>query len=418
MRLKSIRIQNFKTLQDVFLDDLPDLAVFIGANGAGKSTIIEVFRFMKDCVERDLLGALSSEAGRRGGFQQLRSKGQNGAIMLEFVFSAVSIDSDRMLRYLLEINIEDKEIIIEREELYITEQILNQHLNSLKNRLDSSPIEHVSLSDNLSLSNESVIFIRTHNVPNIITFADNQQRGTYPKSSLAIKMLTIFGGPSTEYCQLIIQYFQKAAFSELKDLTNNLPTTYESEKHLDTDGLNLPQVIKYILERNKDSWGKVLGKFRHMVPEVETVEVHETPDQRLYMTLKPKHLGGSFANDQLSPGTLRMLAYLVLLNEPEPHDLLLIEEPENDIYHTNLPSLLESMRNYGYASQHQVFVTTHSPMLLSAAEPQEVYYMFKENGYTKVVRASDNPKIMEEINFGDKIGALWSRGEIPDITPR
>ena len=50
MKISSIRVQNFKALQDVQITDVPPLAVFIGANGTGKTTLFHIFGFLKDCL--------------------------------------------------------------------------------------------------------------------------------------------------------------------------------------------------------------------------------------------------------------------------------------------------------------------------------------------------------------------------------
>ncbi|MDR1157158.1 MAG: AAA family ATPase [Oscillospiraceae bacterium] len=47
MRIESLEIHNFKSLQNVSLTDLPGMAVFVGRNGVGKTTLFDVFGFVK-----------------------------------------------------------------------------------------------------------------------------------------------------------------------------------------------------------------------------------------------------------------------------------------------------------------------------------------------------------------------------------
>ncbi len=50
MELKSIRIQNYKALQNIRLTDIPKFLVLVGANGSGKSSIFAVFGFLRDSL--------------------------------------------------------------------------------------------------------------------------------------------------------------------------------------------------------------------------------------------------------------------------------------------------------------------------------------------------------------------------------
>ena len=86
-----------------------------------------------------------------------------------------------------------------------------------------------------------------------------------------------------------------------------------------------------------------------------------------------------------------------------------IEEPENQLYPQLLPELAEELR--GYANRGgQVFVSSHSPDLLNAANPQEVFWLTKREGRTGVRHASDNKQIMALVAEGDQLGNLWNQG--------
>ena len=54
MKIEKIRIQNFRSLHNIELDNIPSLAVFVGENGSGKSTIFQVFAFLKDALKNNI----------------------------------------------------------------------------------------------------------------------------------------------------------------------------------------------------------------------------------------------------------------------------------------------------------------------------------------------------------------------------
>jgi len=111
----------------------------------------------------------------------------------------------------------------------------------------------------------------------------------------------------------------------------------------------------------------------------------------------------------VSDGTIKMLAYLTLLYDPKPHPLLCVEEPENQLYPTLLWDLAEEFRTYAMRGE-QVFVSTHSPDFLNAANLDEVFWLAKEQGFTKIIRAKDDKQVAAYMAEGDKMGYLWKEG--------
>ncbi len=108
----------------------------------------------------------------------------------------------------------------------------------------------------------------------------------------------------------------------------------------------------------------------------------------------------------VSDGTIKMLSYLVLLYDPKPHPLLCVEEPENQLYNTLLTELAEEFRLYSTRGG-QVFVSSHSPDFLNALKLEEVFWLSKKDGSTKILRASEDEQIKQYVKMGDKLGALW-----------
>ena len=83
MRIESIKLKNFKAFQDVHIKDIPPFCVVIGANGTGKSTLFDVFRFLKHCLNSNVRKALQD----RGGFHEVVSRGHDDeSILIEIKF--------------------------------------------------------------------------------------------------------------------------------------------------------------------------------------------------------------------------------------------------------------------------------------------------------------------------------------------
>ena len=112
-----------------------------------------------------------------------------------------------------------------------------------------------------------------------------------------------------------------------------------------------------------------------------------------------------------------MFAYLLLLHDPNPHPLLCIEEPENQLYPTLMDELLDEFKIYTKRGG-QVFISTHSPDLLMNAELNEVFGLVKENGFTVIKKASEDNSIEKLVEEGEKLGYLWKQGYFKGSNPK
>ena len=113
MKIEKIRIQNFRLLHNIELDNIPSLAVFVGENGSGKSTIFQVFAFLKDALKNNINTALQ----KLGGYDEVATRGHTAEpILIEIQFRMQIVKKSRLVTYHLEIvkDSEDK-IVIKRE---------------------------------------------------------------------------------------------------------------------------------------------------------------------------------------------------------------------------------------------------------------------------------------------------------------
>ena len=180
-------------------------------------------------------------------------------------------------------------------------------------------------------------------------------------------------------------------------------------EHLSTSGDNLAQVTKYIYENYPDIFQKILNKMKERVPGIDKVEATETIDGRIVLQFSDGSFKDPFISRFVSDGTIKMFAYLVLLNDPNPHPLLCIEEPENYLHPELLVELAEEFRDYANRGG-QVFISSHSPDFVNALELEELFWLSKNNGFTTIKRASDDKAISSLFSEGDNLGYLWKQG--------
>ncbi|RLA38731.1 MAG: chromosome segregation protein SMC, partial [Gammaproteobacteria bacterium] len=181
------------------------------------------------------------------------------------------------------------------------------------------------------------------------------------------------------------------------------------DDHLSITGDNLQLVARNIFENHPDIFDNIVSVMKQRVPGISEIRPVPTQDGRLLLSFQDGAFTDPFIDKYVSDGTIKMFAYLVLLYDPEPHPLLCVEEPENQLYPGLLGELAEEFRDYADRGG-QVFVSSHSPDFLNAVQLDEVYWLVKEAGYTHIKRAREDKQLSAFIAEGDQMGYLWKEG--------
>jgi predicted ATPase len=192
------------------------------------------------------------------------------------------------------------------------------------------------------------------------------------------------------------------------DQTRSVPEAGAQER-LSATGDNLPNVIQYLQERHPGRLQEVLRTLARRVPRLERVDSSFLADGRLLLQVKDAPFDRPILAKYASDGTLKMLAYLTVLYDPDPPPLIGIEEPENQLHPRLLPALAEECRLA--AAQSQLMATTHSPFFVNGLQPDEVWVLYrKPDGYTRARRASRLPGVEAFMDQGALLGHLWIEG--------
>lgn len=395
MQIESIRIKNYRCFRDVVLNDLSRMVVVVGANGSGKSSLFDVFSFLKDALTQNVASAVA----RRGGYGELVSRGQDGPIGITVKFRE---SGGRLATYRLEL---DRELGSQKG----SRVVVSREVLSYRRGRHGHPWNFIDFSrgSGLAITNESVYGEEDA----------KEEREEYElddPSVLAIKGLGQFREfrVVSEF-RTLIENWHISDF-HIADARPSAEAGYA--EHLSTRGDNVAQVAQYLYENNPREFSRVLDAMRRRVPGVSAVEAKPTEDGRLVLRFRDSSFEDPFIARYVSDGTIKIFAYLVLLYDPQPHPLLAIEEPENQLYPSLLLELIEEFRDYARRGG-QVFVSTHSPDFLNGARLEEIFWLVKEDGFTSVHQASEHPLLTDLVEEGDLPGALWRQGLFTGASP-
>ena len=395
MHIESIKLKNFKSFKDAQMLDIPKFCVVVGANGSGKSTLFSVFEFLKEALTSNVHTALLKLGGSRG-FQEVRTRGADGNIEIELKFR--ESDSSPLVTYFLSIGEENGRPFVAREILKYRRGSGGQPWHFLD----------FSKGEGEAVTNE------IENVTDVRQLEREHQKLRSPEI-LAVKGLAQFERfPAVMALGNLIENWHISDF-HISRARPEQEAGYA--EHLSREGENLSLVIEFLHQRHPEVFNKVLKKLSERVPGITKVDAKTTEEGRVLLRFQDGAFEDPFLARYVSDGTIKMLAYLVLLYDPSPHPLLCVEEPENQLYPTLLWELAEEFRAYAERGG-QVFVSTHSPDFLNAVELDEIYWLVKEEGCTAIRRARDDAQLKAFVNEGDQMGYLWKEGLFQGAGPQ
>lgn len=383
MRVQTLKIKNYKVFKDVEITNIPKMAVFLGMNGVGKSTFFDIFGFLNDCLTKNVKAALAV----RGGYSEVISREQSGNI--EFFIQFRQADDEPLVNYELSIGLDIKK-----------QPIIVKEIVRFRRGQGGAQFKILDFA-----KGEGKALVGDFKTRDDIKNAERRKQRLESPDILAIKGL----GQFKEFdviagLRKLIEDWYVSDF-HIDDARQRNEASYS--ENLSRKGDNLANVAKYIYDNHRETFNDILKKMKERVPGVSDVEA-SISDGYIILRFSDGKFKNPFSARFVSDGTIKMFAYLILLNDPNPHTLLCVEEPENQLYPKLLSILAEEFRAYS-ENGGQVFISTHSPDFLNAVELSELFCLVKKDGFTQIHRASDFPLITSLFREGDLLGCLWNQ---------
>ena len=415
-KIEGFKVRNYRALHHVQMGKfwnendkapLSPMTVVIGKNGVGKSSLFDAFGFLADCLKTGVEEAC--DARGRGGFERIRSRGQTGPIEFEVYYRGDG--NDRPITYELAIDLD------ESGRPYVLRERLRQRR---KGQSAGRPLSFLRLQggkgiawvgenltalgkldpDEALVDIEQLIEKSESAETEAVQLDDNRRLGIATLGSLKQH-------PRIAAFRRFIEGWYLSYFTP--DAARSLPLA-GPQKQLNVKGDNIGNVVQYMARDNKERFQKILDRIAQKIPGIGKIDTEVSPDKRLLLRFNNKGFIDPFFAQEMSDGTLKVFAYLLLLEDPNPPPFICIEEPENGLYHKLLESLVTEFRAYATAKKHssQVFITTHQPYLVDALQPEEVWILEKgSDGFSTIRRASDHPVVNAMVEQGLPLGGLW-----------
>ncbi|MBX3734019.1 MAG: AAA family ATPase [Verrucomicrobiae bacterium] len=410
--IEGFRIRNFRTLKDVQLGKLwndhnqrlTPMTVVIGQNGVGKSSLFDAFGFLADCLKHGVEEACDMR--QRGGFERIHSRGSDGPIEFEVYYREDG--NNRPITYELSIDVNKRD-----ERPYVARERLRQRR---KGQSSGRPYSFLWLSGGRGVAWKGEYEGQqqeTMDIEDVIQSAKHESAENEEVQLDSPRMLGVatLGSlkqhPRIAAFRRFIEGWYLSYFTP--DAARSLPLA-GPQKHLNMHGDNLGNVVQFMEREHKGRFQRILDRIAKRIPGIQRIDTERSADGRLLLRFNDLGFEDPFYAQQMSDGTLKVFAYLLMLEDPDPPPFICIEEPENGLYHKLLAALANEFRTHatGHRGSSQVFITTHQPYFVDALAPEEVWILEKQkDGFSTVRRASADPVVVEMVKQELPLGGLW-----------
>ena len=380
--------------------ELGPLNFVVGANASGKTNLLSALKFLQNAVTHDVSFAVSE----MGGNAEVRNKRLRQRRELKPVRLSLRLD---------------KEVTFSLAEDADQENDLNV-IRSFEYKLDLDlrSDDRTPSIERESLKGKYVRNGKTHNMgllrsgKEVLVINPTNGNGTHQTipvpeqepTRLALVGVGFFSLPAT----ILREEIRGWRFHNFIPSVARQPYREEPDATLGPAGEKLAAILHRMSEEDRAS---ISRDFKAIVPGLKEIRTTKLPieDTRAFQIVEDK-LKAAINPASVSDGTVRLLALLVVTTRSvQDSSLITIEEPENGVHPHLAEYLVEILRSASERSQ--VIVTTHSPALLDHLEPQEVILCDKEDGFTKLQRAS-NVADIDQFREHFSLGELWAQGAI------
>ena len=385
--------------------ELGPLNFIVGANASGKTNLLHALRFLQNAVNHDVPYAVSE----LGGSAEVSNK---------------RLHQNRPVRLAIKVEKEFRATLSEwggsqdREDKVVVGPFEYQLTLELRSFETTPSIEQELMHAEVERDSEANTATLTRNGKEVSYFdptaprSGGFQRDTFSvpeqeSTRLALAAVGFRYIPAAYLCSQIRGW----CFHNIIPGVARQPYGEEAGVTLGSAGEKLATILHGMTDEERSS---IVHGLKGIVPGFEGLETAKLPiEDTLAFQIVEDELNEAINPISASDGTVRLLALLVLTTwSAQRSSLIAIEEPENGVHPHLAENIVDMLRS---ASEHsQLIVTTHEPDLLDHLEPSEVILCDKEDGFTKLRKASSVADI-ERFRRHFSLGELWEQGVVGAI---
>jgi predicted ATP-dependent endonuclease of OLD family len=464
MKIKEIRIQNFKSIEDITLK-LNDLNVFIGPNGSGKSNCLKIIPFLYELFDKYELDDISEAKAfilnnLPSKFAlQINSKNPKplGLSILmtdnsrkEFVFK-IEIYSHRNMEFAMfygVFNANQKKQKLNRlnfglHDINLIEESFDCFALNTRGEIYLSLLKtHSKTSRNASFFSENYLNV------NIMSIYKSSKNDEYRKGNHTVNPNTIlkqkkFVGNEGDIRDLF--EFYEIYKPDVFDITQLTPLKNAPDYFMDGSCTNIVPFLDTLINYYPENYLKINTDLNKCINEYKSIrliygssreireiengtEKKETIEKYTHKKIALASMDDNiFEAEELSEGTLYFIALLCIINQPFPPSILVLEEPETGIHPRRIREVIGFIQEIAITTGVQVIITTHSPLILKEFnyDLSSIHVFDKSDNKTTIqnlkydIADKKNQELrnkkIDEIDFAMNLDENWINGLIDGV---
>lgn len=396
--LFSISAKNFLSLEAVRVE-LQELSVLVGPNGAGKSNLLKVIQFLGDTARLDLNPAIR----QNGGFERIAFRGGSPStakvprisltISGKFTSNSSSSAPDEYTLAFSRPRQMEKYVVSHRSETFVFKRT-------------SGPGRRITVSG------------RKVNIEHVSKGVDVEEtKVSLASTSSALSTLPKLGKDNGgSQINALVELLTNFRVFEVDVTKAKLPSTYneKSAKILESNAGNLASFLRWLSISNPSIFHQYVEDLNVIAPSI--TDVIFTPvggsNEAWSIQLKESGLTGLTHLSEASFGTVRAMALLAMLHDPNPPKLTCVEEIDHGLHPHALDRIVERLRSA--SKRTQLLIVTHSPALANRLRPNEliVCERNRESGASDIPAIA--PALVAKIATRTelRLGELWFSGAL------
>lgn len=407
--LTRLKVSGFKNLLDVDVS-FGAFTCIAGANGVGKSNLLDAILFLSALADRPLIDAALTVRDQGAKTGDLRG-----------LFHHVGDHFDKEMRFDAEMVIpptgsDDLGQPAQASSTFVQYSVTIQYredetgraLGSLE--LVREELSHITLGDalrhlpflpskawrNRTIKNNrrTPKYISTEGAGPDRVINVHQDGGSSGKpqklraANLPRTVLSATNSAESPTATLVRREMRAWRLLQLEPSALREPDGFTAPVELASDGAHLPAALYNLASTSKDAgsvYSEVANRVAQLINDVTSVYVDRDERRQLLTAYVKGRDGTTYPARSLSDGTLRFLALSVLSLDPDPYGVICMEEPENGIHPERIPAMIQLLQDLAadlYADEdddevnplRQVIINTHSPSVVMQV-PQDSLIM-------------------------------------------
>ena len=360
--LTKLTIKGFKSIASLEDFELRNLNVFIGANGTGKSNMIDFFRMLQHIMNDTLEHYINNTSG---GINNLLFNGRKTTKQMDFATTF----GDRGYRFSIAETVNERVTLLNEARYYA-------HGSSGWQELGNS-------HDGKSL------------------LVKEAESGRHDAAC-------------SKFVYNAIKSWKLYQFHDTgEDARKRHSEEVQVTQYLRPDAANIAPYLRHLKTAHNDCYRDIIRAIQLAMPYFDdfTLTSYTSPERPTRIRLDWRQKGSDYPlqPSHFSDGSLRFICLVTALLQPEPPATLIIDEPELGL-HPDAINIAAELINAA-SKNMQVIIATQSPTLVDHFAVQDIVVTNRQNGTSIFTRLQeDELRVgLEEYSLGD----LWRRNIIP-----